>query len=277
MGSCQCLLWRSLSPSWRVPAAGEWGSGSCCSCRVLVGEPAALTSRGLMPPPPLTSPPGRPCPDFLSTSTGLACSMTAMTTARCDAVRSMMLPVAGGMKPHRDRLPRNRLRRANPSCWLRDRGGSLAKFTLTPLLAMTVFCPRRCYAITMNTHSCNAVAIVRFLCFDGLPLTLVHHWFSSSLSIVLLSAITSFVAHGSGAALDGGMGIGLLFLPFSFRSTKQPAFSASSIRFFVFPLWGKCIIINSGPPDWILFARTVGRQARLGLAIMRAWAHTRAE
>ncbi|KAL7806450.1 hypothetical protein V8C26DRAFT_342196 [Trichoderma gracile] len=160
MGSCQCLLWRSLSPSWRVPAVGEWGSGSCCSCRVLVGEPAALTSRGLMPPPPLTSPPGRPCPDFSSTSTGLACSMTAMTTALCDAVRSMMLPVAGEMKPHRDRLPRSRLRRANLVLGATRYGGPSLRSR--PSLAMTVFRPQRCYAITMNTHSCNSVAIVQF-------------------------------------------------------------------------------------------------------------------
>ncbi|KAL6885377.1 hypothetical protein HDV57DRAFT_424608 [Trichoderma longibrachiatum] len=264
MGSCQCLLWRSLSPSWRVPAAGEWGSGSCCRCRVLVGEPAALTSRGLMPPPPLTSYPGRPCPDFLSTSTGLACSMTAMTTARCDAVRSMMLPVAGGMKPHRDRLPRNRLRRANPRAGFEIGGASIAKFTLTPLLAMTVFCPRRCYAITMNTHSCNSVAIVRFLCFDDLPLTLVHHWFSSSLT-VLLPAITSFVAHGSGAALDGGMGIGLLF--FLSLLDQRSSLLSQHHRFdsYVFHFWGKCIIINNGPPDWILFARTVALDVKQDL------------
>lgn len=45
-----------FSLSCPVPAVAEWVSGSCCSCRVLVGEQAALTSRYLIPPPPLTSP-----------------------------------------------------------------------------------------------------------------------------------------------------------------------------------------------------------------------------
>ncbi|ETR96988.1 hypothetical protein M419DRAFT_121262 [Trichoderma reesei RUT C-30] len=68
----------------------------------------------------------------------------------------------------------------------------------------------------MNTHSCNSVAIVRFL-LSRRPAayTLVHHWLSSSSTSTVLLAITSFVAHGSGAALDGGMGIGLPF-PFPF-------------------------------------------------------------
>ncbi|KAF3076006.1 hypothetical protein CFAM422_000945 [Trichoderma lentiforme] len=52
----ESIFFGVLLPSCPVPAVAEWVSGSCCSCRVLVGEQAALTSRYLIPPPPLTSP-----------------------------------------------------------------------------------------------------------------------------------------------------------------------------------------------------------------------------
>jgi hypothetical protein len=49
MRRCQCLLWRSAPLALRTQQVAGWVSGSCCSCRVLVGESAALTSRYLIP------------------------------------------------------------------------------------------------------------------------------------------------------------------------------------------------------------------------------------